>query len=204
MLESPPSPSPGCNSTSSMRIHDHVCAKLGISHTTVRYNTVVAIAVCSIYTTRHATSFTWIVGPQRWQCIRHEVSCRCLFRVQVFRPLNGLSDAITAACPPLNHWRSFRYCLSMTGELLGEVDHFAGKKYMYVAQSNHKSQLVRAYILHYVLDTATRMVLMWPWSDYQGCDKTLMDKTLMDSGIQAYNHTHTSFKKDDSRLQKVG
>ncbi|GFH15075.1 uncharacterized protein HaLaN_11237, partial [Haematococcus lacustris] len=46
--------------------------------------------------------------------------------VQVLRPLAGLSAAIRQHSPALDEWRKFVYCISMTGQVLGEVDHFAG------------------------------------------------------------------------------
>eukprot|EP00850_Spirogloea_muscicola_P009468 SM000053S17425 [mRNA] locus=s53:359446:362725:+ [translate_table: standard] len=36
----------------------------------------------------------------------------------------GLAAGVVAAQPPLAHWRSFEYCLAMTGRSLGSVDHF--------------------------------------------------------------------------------
>ncbi len=48
--------------------------------------------------------------------------------MEVLRPLAGLSKDIFKHSPPLNEWRSFLYCHSMTGHVLGEVDHFKGAK----------------------------------------------------------------------------
>lgn len=39
----------------------------------------------------------------------------------------GLTDQIWAGVPPLDQWRSFVYCGSMLGDLLGSVDHFPGQ-----------------------------------------------------------------------------
>lgn len=56
--------------------------------------------------------------------------CLCFFTciyVQVFRSVPGLSQQVSALNPPLDEWRRFIYCESMvTGQLLGEVDHFPG------------------------------------------------------------------------------
>ncbi len=57
---------------------------------------------------------------------RLPASCCFLGLPQVLRPLQGLAAEVAAQSPPLDHWRSFRYGFSMLGELLGEVDHFAG------------------------------------------------------------------------------
>jgi hypothetical protein len=46
---------------------------------------------------------------------------------QVLRHLGGgLAAAVVRAGPPLEQWRRFLYCESMTGGVLGEVDHFPG------------------------------------------------------------------------------
>lgn len=42
--------------------------------------------------------------------------------------MSGLAAEVSAACPPLNEWRKFIYCYSMTGRVLGEVDHFKGEQ----------------------------------------------------------------------------
>ena len=45
--------------------------------------------------------------------------------MEVFRSLGGdLAAQIVQRSPPLDHWRSFVYCESVTGRLLGSVDHF--------------------------------------------------------------------------------
>lgn len=44
--------------------------------------------------------------------------------MQVFRPLDGLAAEVAARSPPLDQWRKFVYCESLTGRLYGEVDHF--------------------------------------------------------------------------------
>jgi 2-polyprenyl-6-methoxyphenol hydroxylase-like FAD-dependent oxidoreductase len=47
--------------------------------------------------------------------------------MEVFRGLGGLAGEVAAAMPPLAEWRSFVYCASMTGRILGAVDHFKGQ-----------------------------------------------------------------------------
>ena len=44
--------------------------------------------------------------------------------MEVFRPLDGLATAVADASPPLDQWRKFVYCESLTGRVFGEVDHF--------------------------------------------------------------------------------
>ena len=44
--------------------------------------------------------------------------------MEVFRPLDGLAAAIANSSPPLDQWRKFVYCESLTGRAFGEVDHF--------------------------------------------------------------------------------
>ena len=44
--------------------------------------------------------------------------------MQVFRPLDGLAAEVAARSPPLDQWRKFVYCESLTGRVYGEVDHF--------------------------------------------------------------------------------
>jgi hypothetical protein len=40
--------------------------------------------------------------------------------------MDGLVQRIQEQVPPLEQWRKFIYCESMTGKAYGEVDHFAG------------------------------------------------------------------------------
>ncbi|KAL6782028.1 hypothetical protein ACKKBF_B10380 [Auxenochlorella protothecoides x Auxenochlorella symbiontica] len=47
--------------------------------------------------------------------------------MEVMRAVPGLTDQIWAGVPPLDQWRSFVYCGSMLGDLLGSVDHFPGQ-----------------------------------------------------------------------------
>ncbi len=44
--------------------------------------------------------------------------------MEVFRPLDGLAEEVTALSPPLEQWRKFIYCERVTGSIYGEVDHF--------------------------------------------------------------------------------
>lgn len=55
--------------------------------------------------------------------------CVCLCpHLQVFRGIPGLSHQVSALSPPLVEWQRFVYCESMvSGQLLGEVDHFPGE-----------------------------------------------------------------------------
>ncbi|KAK4429710.1 putative polyketide hydroxylase [Sesamum alatum] len=43
--------------------------------------------------------------------------------MEVFRKLNGLADEILRYQPPVDLWRKFIYCTSLTGPVLGSVDH---------------------------------------------------------------------------------
>lgn len=44
--------------------------------------------------------------------------------MEVFRGVGGLAEAVKARSPPLALWRKFVYCESLTGHILGSVDHF--------------------------------------------------------------------------------
>jgi len=44
--------------------------------------------------------------------------------MEIFRGLDGLADEVTTRMPPLSEWRSFVYCSTLTGHVLGSVDHF--------------------------------------------------------------------------------
>ena len=52
------------------------------------------------------------------------VTVKALPGMQVFRPLDGLAAEVAARSPPLDQWRKFVYCESLTGRVYGEVDHF--------------------------------------------------------------------------------
>ncbi|KAL6551243.1 hypothetical protein OROMI_021731 [Orobanche minor] len=43
--------------------------------------------------------------------------------MEIFRKLNGLADEILRYQPPVDLWRKFIYCTSLTGPILGSVDH---------------------------------------------------------------------------------
>lgn len=74
-----------------------------------------------------AFSFVLLV----WKCLEDIesllIKVELLFWVdyscQVFRKLNGLADEILRYQPPVDLWRKFIYCTSITGPVLGSVDH---------------------------------------------------------------------------------
>ena len=41
--------------------------------------------------------------------------------------MTGLAAEVQSLSPPLEEWRRFVYCRSMSGQLLGQVDHFEGQ-----------------------------------------------------------------------------
>lgn len=43
--------------------------------------------------------------------------------MEVFRKLDGLADEVLSSQPPVDLWRKFIYCTSLTGQILGAVDH---------------------------------------------------------------------------------
>lgn len=43
--------------------------------------------------------------------------------MEVFRKLDGLADEILSSQTPVDYWRKFVYCTSLTGQILGSVDH---------------------------------------------------------------------------------
>ncbi|KAL5760108.1 hypothetical protein ACOSP7_018607 [Xanthoceras sorbifolium] len=43
--------------------------------------------------------------------------------MEVFRKLDGLAEEIERSQPPVELWRKFIYCTSLTGSILGSVDH---------------------------------------------------------------------------------
>ncbi|EIE25479.1 hypothetical protein COCSUDRAFT_1587, partial [Coccomyxa subellipsoidea C-169] len=52
--------------------------------------------------------------------------------MEIFRQMRGTESDVAAEVvklsPPLREWRKFIYCESMTGNILGEVDHFKGQQ----------------------------------------------------------------------------
>lgn len=49
--------------------------------------------------------------------------------MEVFRKLGGLSEEIERLQPPVDLWRKFIYCTSLTGPILGSVDHMQPKDF---------------------------------------------------------------------------
>ncbi|XP_057766922.1 uncharacterized protein LOC130987413 [Salvia miltiorrhiza] len=49
--------------------------------------------------------------------------------MEVFCKLNGLADEILRHQPPVDLWRKFVYCTSLTGQVLGSVDHMQPKDF---------------------------------------------------------------------------
>ncbi|KAF2292564.1 hypothetical protein GH714_025609 [Hevea brasiliensis] len=43
--------------------------------------------------------------------------------MEVFRKLDGLAEEIRSSQPPVELWRKFIYCTSLTGSIIGSVDH---------------------------------------------------------------------------------
>jgi hypothetical protein len=43
--------------------------------------------------------------------------------LQIFRKLDGLAGDIERSQPPVDLWRKFVYCTSLSGSILGSVDH---------------------------------------------------------------------------------
>ncbi|KAG9144608.1 hypothetical protein Leryth_010821 [Lithospermum erythrorhizon] len=43
--------------------------------------------------------------------------------MQLFRKVDGLAEDILKSQPPVDYWRKFIYCTSLTGPILGSVDH---------------------------------------------------------------------------------
>lgn len=41
----------------------------------------------------------------------------------MFRKLDGLAEEIQSLQPPVDLWRKFIYCTSLSGSILGSVDH---------------------------------------------------------------------------------
>ncbi|XP_022776267.1 FAD-dependent monooxygenase apdD isoform X3 [Durio zibethinus] len=49
--------------------------------------------------------------------------------MEVFRKLDGLAEEIQSSQPPVDLWRKFIYCTSLTGSMLGSVDHMHPKDF---------------------------------------------------------------------------
>ncbi|KAK2971046.1 hypothetical protein RJ640_030796 [Escallonia rubra] len=49
--------------------------------------------------------------------------------MEVFRKLDGLAEEIQRSQPPVDFWRKFIYCTSVTGSILGSVDHMQPQDY---------------------------------------------------------------------------
>ncbi|KAK9027800.1 hypothetical protein V6N11_067622 [Hibiscus sabdariffa] len=49
--------------------------------------------------------------------------------MEVFRKLDGLAEEIQRSQPPVDLWRKFIYCTSLTGSILGSVDHMHPKDF---------------------------------------------------------------------------
>ncbi|GMJ13273.1 EMBRYO DEFECTIVE 260, EMBRYO DEFECTIVE 2421 [Hibiscus trionum] len=49
--------------------------------------------------------------------------------MEVFRKLDGLAEEIQRSQPPVDLWRKFIYCTSLTGSVLGSVDHMHPKDF---------------------------------------------------------------------------
>lgn len=46
-----------------------------------------------------------------------------VINLQIFRNMDGLAEEIKALQPPVEHWRRFVYCTTLSGPVLGTVDH---------------------------------------------------------------------------------
>ena len=77
--------------------------------------------------------------------------------MEIFRPLDGLAQEITARTPPLDQWRKFIYTETLQRGSFGEVDHFCGQPSRYTDFSPEPvAHLSQNKLLPLLLDRAQR------------------------------------------------
>ncbi|RAL53355.1 hypothetical protein DM860_007027 [Cuscuta australis] len=52
--------------------------------------------------------------------------------MEVFRKMDGLADEILRSQPPVEFWQKFVYCTSLTGPILGSVDHMQPEDFKHI------------------------------------------------------------------------
>ncbi|KAJ0480474.1 hypothetical protein HanIR_Chr13g0632091 [Helianthus annuus] len=53
--------------------------------------------------------------------------------IVIFRQLDGLAEEIQRSQPPIELWRKFIYCTSLTGSVIGSVDHMQSQDFDQIA-----------------------------------------------------------------------
>lgn len=110
--------------------HKNMCSWLcnrvavnGVCHMPACQQTVRGASIPSLRVD-HQSSLEAHNGIQQLSVFSFSAWSWCL---QVFRGVPGLAQQVSELSPPLSEWRRFIYCESMiSGQLLGEVDHFPG------------------------------------------------------------------------------
>jgi hypothetical protein len=64
---------------------------------------------------------------------------------QIFRKLDGLAEEIESSQPPVDLWRKFIYCTSLSGSILGSIDHMRPQGMLW-SQLNIKAPFVLSVI----------------------------------------------------------
>lgn len=95
--------------------------------------------------------------------------------MEVFRKLDGLADEVLSSQPPVDLWRKFIYCTSLTGQILGAVDHMQPQDFDRVV-----SPVSVAHFSQYKL---VRLLL----------------KNLIDLGFNVHNYENTKFDQAQVR-----
>ncbi|XP_051152894.1 uncharacterized protein LOC127266621 [Andrographis paniculata] len=119
--------------------------------------------------------------------------------MEIFRKLNGLADEILRHQPPVDWWRKFIYCSSLTGPILGSVDHMQSQDFDKVVSPvsvAHYSQykLMRLLIKHledigFQVTDKTMNTSEFELAEKQivmGCECTSID--ISDGGVTVTGH----------------
>ncbi|KAJ4798841.1 3-(3-hydroxy-phenyl)propionate/3-hydroxycinnamic acid hydroxylase [Rhynchospora pubera] len=98
--------------------------------------------------------------------------------MEIFRKLDGLAEEIESSQPPVDLWRKFIYCTSLSGSILGSVDHMQPEDFEKV-----NSPVCVAHLSQYKL-------------------VNLLLKKLEKLGMHVYRHDPSDDWEPDSPLEK--
>ncbi|XP_020091632.1 uncharacterized protein LOC109712456 isoform X3 [Ananas comosus] len=108
--------------------------------------------------------------------------------MEIFRKFDGLAEDIERSQPPVDLWRKFVYCTSLSGSVLGSVDHMRPHGYIYTSllqslEIDHRIDFICKCADDADFDRVVSPVSVAHFSQYKLVE--LLLKKLENSGVRA-------------------
>ncbi|XP_012085624.1 2,4-dichlorophenol 6-monooxygenase isoform X2 [Jatropha curcas] len=116
--------------------------------------------------------------------------------MEIFRKLDGLAEEIQRSQPPVELWRKFIYCTTLTGPILGSVDHMETQDFEKVVSPIS--------VAHYSQYKLTRLLLKkledLNFNVYRPGNLEIMDNGLLRGGELLMGHKCISLSATDQSV----